>query len=158
MARFRITFGKHRQRPPGSKEGRTYTRGEEIDLDHYDPKWQDKFEGREARADQLKRTAITLNRKVWEKDLKVAAAEADAIERKRYFMDQRREGRVPSEPEIAQHVSRDLREQAPEPEMPLEPEGATLELTGGPVPAPPPEPRRGPGRPPNPRPAPPPPN
>jgi hypothetical protein len=145
LARFRITFGRHRQRNTGDETGRTYTQGEELDLDRYDPKWQDKFEGREAKADQLKRTALVLNRKVWEKDLRAAAAEADAVERRRYFLKQRGEGREPTEIEVAQHVSADLRRQ----------DGAELELTGGPMSVPetlPPPEKRGPGRPPNPRP------
>jgi hypothetical protein len=70
VATFRISqgHGKHRQ------DGRSYLPGEEVPLDRYDPCWGDKLEPAGAEADELRRVALTLRRKVWLRDLATARA------------------------------------------------------------------------------------
>jgi len=76
VAAFKIAenYGKHRV------GGRSYVPGEAIELDRYDPKWAFKFEPQDETARQLQHVAMTLQRKVWERDLQDASAEAGVVE------------------------------------------------------------------------------
>ena len=116
MASFRIAQGTR-----ASTSRRSYFPGDLVALDRYDPAWGDKFEPVGSEADDLRRVALTLARKVWLRDLATAKVEADRVERESY-----RSAALASEAQPG-----DLRE-TPEPKA---------------TPAPEP-PRRGPGRPP----------